>query len=44
MARARCGGFLTIEDWGSFVDDVRERQLQTLRCMDCGTIDDPVIL
>jgi uncharacterized Zn finger protein len=44
MACARCGGFLVNEDWGSLVDNFRERLLRTMRCVNCGSIDDSVIL
>jgi hypothetical protein len=43
MACARCGGFLVIEDWVSLVDNVREKRLRRMRCVNCGSIDDPVI-
>jgi len=46
MACARCGGFLVIEDWGGLVDNFREKQLRSMgcvRCVNCGSIDDPVI-
>ena len=44
MACARCGGFLVNEDWGGLVDNFRERCLRTMRCVNCGSIDDSVIL
>jgi len=47
MACARCGGFLVIEEWGEFVDNVRNKQLlrmKCVRCVNCGSIDDSVIL
>ena len=47
MACARCGGFLVIEDWGGFVSNFREKQLRSMecvRCVNCGSIEDPVIL
>jgi hypothetical protein len=44
MACVRCGGFLMVEGWGGLIDDIRERLLQTMRCVNCGCIDDPVIL
>lgn len=43
MSCARCGGFLT-ENWWDFVDEVEQRKLQGTRCVNCGAIDDPVIL
>jgi hypothetical protein len=47
MACARCGGFLVIEEWGGIVDNVRDKQLRKMncvRCVNCGSIDDSVIL
>ena len=47
MACARCGGFLVSEEWTGFVDIFRERQLRSkgcVRCVNCGSIDDLVIL
>jgi hypothetical protein len=44
MACARCGGFLVIEDWVCLVDNVREKRLRRMRCVNCGSIDDSVIL
>lgn len=47
MACARCGGFLVIEYWGGLVDNVRDKHLQRMRCVrcvNCGFIDDSVIL
>jgi hypothetical protein len=44
MACARCGGFLVNEDWGGLVDNFCERLLRTMRCVNCGSIDDSVIL
>jgi hypothetical protein len=46
MACARCGGFLVIEEWGVLVGSFRQNQLRSLecvRCVNCGSIDDPVI-
>jgi hypothetical protein len=46
MACARCGGFLVTEDWEGFVNNFREKQLRKIecvRCVNCGSIDDPVI-
>ena len=43
MACARCGGFLVNEDWG-LVDNFREKQLRSMGCVNCGSIDDSVIL
>jgi hypothetical protein len=43
MACARCGGFQVREAWGGFVDNVREMDLQNIRCVNCGCIDDSVI-
>jgi hypothetical protein len=47
MACARCGGFLVIEDWDGSVSSYREkniRSMECVRCVNCGSIDDPVIL
>lgn len=44
MACARCGGFLVNENWGGLIDNFRERLLTTMRCVNCGSIDDSVIL
>jgi hypothetical protein len=44
MACARCGGFLVSERWRGFVDNAREMDLQNMRCVNCGCIDDPVIV
>jgi len=44
MACARCGGFLVIEGWGGLIENIRERPLRTMRCVNCGSIDDSVIL
>jgi hypothetical protein len=47
MACARCGGFLVSEDWNGFVDIHREKQPRSkgrVRCVNCGSIDDSVIL
>ena len=47
MACARCGGFLVIEDWGGSVSSFREKQFRSMecvRCVNCGSIDDAVIL
>ena len=43
MPCARCGG-LVIENRADFVDDVGQRKLQGTRCVNCGAIDDPVII
>ena len=46
MACARCGGFLVTEDGDGFVDNFREKQLRSMgyaRCVNCGSIEDPVI-
>ncbi len=43
MPCARCGG-LVIANQGDSVDDVGQRKLQGTRCVNCGAIDDPVIL
>ena len=46
MACARCGGFLVTEEWGGLVDNFREKQLRSMgcvRCVNCGSIEDPVI-
>ena len=45
MACARCGGFLVIEEWGELVGNVRKRllRIKCVRCVNCGSIDDPVI-
>ncbi len=44
MACARCGGFLANEASGGFVDNVREMDLRNIRCVNCGCIDDSMIL
>ena len=47
MACARCGGFLVIEEWDGSVTSFREQQLrriESVRCVNCGSIDDSVIL
>jgi hypothetical protein len=44
MACARCGGFLVIENWEGLVDNVRDKRLRRMRCVNCGSIDDSVIL
>ena len=44
MACARCGGFLGSEASGGFVDNVREMDLRNIRCVNCGCIDDSMIL
>jgi hypothetical protein len=43
MACARCNGFQVIEGWEGLIDNVREKQLRTMRCVNCGCINDPVI-
>ena len=43
MACARCGGLLVIEVWGGLVDNIREKRLPTMRCVNCGSIEDSVI-
>jgi len=46
MACVRCGGFLVPEDWDGLVDNFREKQLRSMgcvRCVNCGSIEDPVI-
>jgi len=43
MPCTRCGG-LVIANQGDSVDDVGQRKLQGTRCVNCGAIDDPVIL
>ena len=44
MACMRCGGFLVIEDWDCLVDNVREKRLRRMRCVNCGCIDDSIII
>jgi len=47
MACARCGGFLVMEDWDVSVSSFREKQIRSMeyvRCVNCGSIDDSVIL
>jgi hypothetical protein len=47
MACVRCGGFLIIEYWGGLADNVRDtrlRRMKCVRCVNCGSIDDSVIL
>ncbi|MCE3225428.1 MAG: hypothetical protein K0S58_3608 [Nitrospira sp.] len=43
MACARCSGLLVIEVWG-VLDNVREKRLPKMRCVNCGSIEDSVIL
>ena len=43
MPCARCGG-LVIENRADFVDHVGQMKPQGTRCVNCGAIDDPVIL
>ena len=43
MACARCDGLLVIEVWGGLVDNIREKRLPKMRCVNCGTIEDSVI-
>ena len=43
-ACTRCGGFLMIENWFYLVGDLKPRDMQGTRCVNCGSIDDPVIL
>lgn len=43
MPCVRCGG-LVIENWWDFVADISQRTLQGTRCVNCGAIDDLVIL
>ena len=47
MACARCGGFVVIQDWDGSVTSFREKELRNMecmRCVNCGSIDDSVIL
>jgi hypothetical protein len=47
MACVRCGGFLVIDEWGEPVNYVRDKRLwrmKCVRCVNCGSIDDSVIL
>ncbi len=44
MACPRYGGFLVSGVWRGFVDYVREMNLQNMRCVNCGCIDDSMIL
>ena len=46
MACTRCGGFLVIEDWdGSVATSVRSSSAaRNVRCVNCGSIDDSMIL
>jgi len=47
MACVRCGGFLVVEEWGGLVDNVRDQRLVSMkcvRCVNCGCIDDSVIV
>lgn len=44
MACVRCGGFLVSEGWEGFVDNVREMDSRHVRCVNCGCIDDSVIV
>jgi len=43
MACARCDGFLVIEVRGGVVDNIREKRLPQMRCVNCGSIEDSVI-
>jgi|GEM_PF-4479753 hypothetical protein len=43
MACARCGG-LVVENWWDLVDEASQKWLQGTRCVNCGAIDDLVIL
>ena len=43
MACARCSGLLVIEVWGA-PRQVREKRLPKMRCVNCGSIEDSVIL
>lgn len=40
----RCGGFLMMENWLNLVGDLKQKDIQGTRCVNCGSIDDPVIL
>jgi hypothetical protein len=44
MACARCSGLLVIEVWSGLLDNVREKRLPKMRCVNCGSIEDSVIL
>jgi DNA-directed RNA polymerase subunit RPC12/RpoP len=47
MACARCGGFLVMEDWDVSVSCFHEKQIRSMeyvRCVNCGSVDDSVIL
>ena len=41
---ARCGGFLIIENWLNCAGDLKQRGMPGTRCVNCGSIDDPVII
>ncbi|MCC2643359.1 MAG: hypothetical protein K0S45_3772 [Nitrospira sp.] len=43
-ACTRCGGFLMIENWLNSVGDLKQKDILGTRCVNCGSIDDPVIL
>jgi hypothetical protein len=43
-ACTRCNGFLMIENWLDLCRIGKQSQLQRTRCVNCGAIDDPVIL
>ena len=43
MRCARCGG-LVIENWWDFVEDVSQTKLLGTKCVNCGAIEDSVIL
>lgn len=43
MACARCGG-LVVENWWDLIDEASQKWLQGTRCVNCGAIDDLVIL
>jgi hypothetical protein len=43
MPCIRCGE-LVIENWWDCVEDVSQKKLQGTRCVNCGAIDDPLIV
>ena len=43
MPCTRCGR-LVIENGWQFVEDASQQKLQGMKCVNCGAIDDPVIV
>lgn len=42
-ACTRCGGFLMIENWLNLTGDLKQKDIQGTRWVNCGSIDAPVI-